>query len=162
MQKIGIAKRGMEYTMNTHSALLPEHIYAGNISRVSLNILRLLLVLTCTSFLAIAPLAKAADEAVAGTARPKIGLVLGGGGARGAAHVGVLKVLEEMHIPVDYVVGTSMGSIVGGLYASGMNAEQIDKEMRGMDWSDLFLDSPAREDRTFRRKRDDDFLLGKD
>ena len=157
MQKIGIAKRGMEYTMNTHSALLPEHIYAGNISRVSLNILRFLLVLTCASFLAIAPLAKAADEAVAGTARPKIGLVLGGGGARGAAHVGVLKVLEEMHIPVDYVVGTSMGSIVGGLYASGMSPKDIDKEMRGMDWSDLFLDSPAREDRTFRRKRDDDF-----
>ena len=56
--------------------------------------------------------------------RPSIGLVLSGGGARGAAHVGVLKVLEELHIPVDYVAGTSMGAIVGGLYASGMSIEE--------------------------------------
>ncbi|MBU3737172.1 MAG: serine protease, partial [Methylobacterium sp.] len=60
----------------------------------------------------------------AGVKRPKIGLVLAGGGAKGAAHVGVLKVLEEMHIPVDYVAGTSMGSIVGGLYASGLSPQE--------------------------------------
>jgi len=112
-------------------------------------------------FLSIVPLASAANDPADTVTRPKIGLVLGGGGARGAAHVGVLKVLEEMHIPVDYVVGTSMGSIVGGLYASGMSAEEIDKEMRAMDWDDLFLDSPPRENRTFRRKRDDDFYTVK-
>ena len=55
------------------------------------------------------------------TPRPRIGLVLSGGGARGAAHIGVLKVLEDLRIPVDYVAGTSMGAIIGGLYASGMS-----------------------------------------
>lgn len=87
--------------------------------------------------------------------RPRIGLVLGGGGARGAAHVGVLKVIEELHIPIDVVVGTSMGSIVAGLYASGMSPAQIEQEMLGLDWDDLFRDYPARVDRSFRRKRDD-------
>ena len=88
--------------------------------------------------------------------RPKVGLVLGGGGARGAAHIGVLKVLEEMRIPVDYVAGTSMGSIVGGLYASGMSVEEIEREVLAMDWDDLFKDDPTRAERSFRRKRDDD------
>ena len=97
----------------------------------------------------------------ASSKRPRIGLVLGGGGARGAAHVGVLKVLEEMRIPVDYVVGTSMGSIVGGLYASGMTPEEIEREIRAMDWDDLFRDNPDREDRSFRRKRDDDLYTFK-
>ena len=93
--------------------------------------------------------------------RPRIGLVLGGGGARGAAHVGILKVLEELRIPVDYVAGCSMGSIVGGLYASGMTPAQIEKEILGMDWDDLFKDYPSREERSFRRKRDDDFYVFK-
>ena len=97
-----------------------------------------------------------ADDESAATKRPSIGLVLGGGGARGAAHVGVLKVLEELHIPLDCIAGTSMGSIVGGLYASGMSAEEIEREIRAIDWDDLFHDDSAREDRSFRRKRDDD------
>src|SRR5574340_731620 len=88
-------------------------------------------------------------------ARPKIGLVLAGGGAKGAAHVGVLKVLEEMHIPVDYVAGTSMGSIIGGLYASGMSPQEIEQEIRNIDWKDVFVDNPNRDDRSFRRKQDD-------
>ena len=75
--------------------------------------------------------------------------------------MGVLKVLQELRIPIDYVAGTSMGSVVGGLYASGMNAEEIEREIRAMDWDDLFLDDPAREDRTFRRKRDDDLYAFK-
>lgn len=87
--------------------------------------------------------------------------MLGGGGARGAAHVGVLKVLEELRIPVDCIAGTSMGSVVGGLYASGMDAEEIEREVRAMNWADLFLDHPAREDRSFRRKRDDDLYAFK-
>ena len=105
-------------------------------------------------FVLPAPAVLAADES--GTARrPRIGLVLGGGGARGGAHVGVLKVLEQLRIPVDYVVGTSMGSIVGGLYASGMSAEEIEQEMRSMDWKNLFQDDPSRADLSFRRKSDD-------
>ena len=69
--------------------------------------------------------------------RPKIGLVLGGGGARGGAHVGVLQVLEDLRVPVDYIVGTSIGSIVGGLYATGMSPTDMDSLMRGIDWDGL-------------------------
>ena len=87
--------------------------------------------------------------------------MLGGGGARGAAHVGVLKVLEELRIPIDCIAGTSMGSVVGGLYASGMDAEEIEREIRAMNWDDLFHDDPTRKDRSFRRKRDDDLYAFK-
>lgn len=111
--------------------------------------------------LSILPGARAENRAPEDGKRPRIGLVLGGGGARGAAHVGVLKVLEELRIPVDYVVGTSMGSIVGGLYASGMSPEEIEREMAAMDWDDLFRDYPSRAERSFRRKRDDDLYAFK-
>lgn len=89
------------------------------------------------------------------TDRPKIGLVLAGGGAKGGAHVGVLKVLEEMRIPIDFIAGTSMGSVVGGLYASGMTADEIDTTIQQLDWESLFDDEPRREDLSFRRKSDD-------
>jgi len=69
--------------------------------------------------------------------KPKIGLVLSGGGAKGFAHVGVLKVLEEAKIPIDYIAGTSIGSIVGGLYACGYNAATIEKIVKGQDWGAL-------------------------
>ncbi len=62
--------------------------------------------------------------------RPKIGLVLAGGGAKGAAHVGVIKVLEEIGVPIDYIAGTSMGSIVGGLYASGLSAAELEAAVK--------------------------------
>jgi NTE family protein len=94
-------------------------------------------------------------------ARPKIGLVLAGGGAKGAAHVGVLKVLEQMRIPVDVVVGTSMGSIVGGLYAAGMRPAEIERAIQEIDWVDLFEDAPNRADRSFRRKADDALYMFK-
>ena len=87
--------------------------------------------------------------------RPRIGLVLSGGGARGAAHVGVLKALEQMRVPVDAIVGTSMGAVVGGLYASGMSADEIEKLMSSIDWQDAFRDRPSRKDLAFRRKQDD-------
>ena len=101
------------------------------------------------------PAAQVADEFIA-KSRPRVGLVLGGGGARGAAHVGVLKVLEELRIPVDYIAGTSMGSIVAGMSASGMSAEEIRQVLITMDWEGVFDDEPTREDRSFHRKRDDD------
>jgi len=91
--------------------------------------------------------------------RPEVGLVLSGGGARGAAHIGVLKVLRELRIPVDYIVGTSMGSIIGGLYASGMSIEEIEDALKNIDWNAAFQDKLDRKDRSFRRKRDDDFYL---
>ncbi len=105
--------------------------------------------------------AEAAEAAGEGLERPRIGLALSGGGARGAAHVGVLRVLEELRIPVDYIAGTSMGSIIGGLYASGMTPDQIEAALQDMDWDNVFNDRPPRIDRPFRRKRDDDNYLVK-
>ncbi|MBV6418306.1 MAG: hypothetical protein CMLOHMNK_03124 [Steroidobacteraceae bacterium] len=111
---------------------------------------RLLLVL----LLAAVPIAAAAAE------RPRVGLVLSGGGARGAAHVGVLKVLEEMHVPIDAIAGTSMGAVVGGLYASGLSADEIDAALRAVNWEELLGDRPPRTDLSFRRKEEDrNFLV---
>ncbi|MFC1777166.1 patatin-like phospholipase family protein [Pseudomonadota bacterium] len=89
------------------------------------------------------------------TDRPKIGLVLGGGGARGYAHLGVLKKLEEMRIPYDYITGTSMGSIAGGFLATGMETGELTQVVRDANWDDLFSDKTEREDLPFRRKTDD-------
>jgi len=97
----------------------------------------------------------AVAEESAEPARPRIGLVLGGGGARGGAHIGVLKALEEMNVPVDYVAGTSMGSIVGALFAVGMSSAEIETTILTVDWDDLFSDRPRRSLRNFRRKQDD-------
>ncbi len=87
--------------------------------------------------------------------RPKVGLALGGGGARGAAHVGVLIGLEELHVPVDAIAGTSIGSIVGGLYAAGLSTEQLDALFRQSNWDELFRDTPPRRQVSFRRKQED-------
>ena len=87
--------------------------------------------------------------------RPRIGLVLGGGGARGGAHIGVLEVLEELRVPIDYIAGTSIGAIVGGLYASGMSPAEISEVIADIDFQDLFRDRPPRQELTFRRKQDD-------
>ena len=86
--------------------------------------------------------------------RPKIGLVLSGGGARGFAHIGVLKFLEENNVPIDYVVGTSMGSIIGGLYAIGLTPEEIESGVRGIAWDKVFDDFAYRKYKSFRRKQD--------
>jgi NTE family protein len=92
--------------------------------------------------------------------RPRIGLVLSGGGARGAAHVGVLKVLDEMRVPIDAIAGTSMGAVVGGLYATGMSAADIEKLISSINWQDAFRDRPSRADLGYRRKQDDrNFLV---
>ena len=86
--------------------------------------------------------------------RKKVGLVLGGGGAKGAAEVGVLKVLEEAGIPVDYIAGTSIGAIVGGLYAIGYDAADIDSLYRNQDWLFLLSDQVKRESETFLSKEE--------
>jgi len=91
--------------------------------------------------------------------RPRLALVLSGGGARGAAHIGVLKVLEELHVKPDLIVGTSMGSIVGGLYAAGYSAEQVEGIMKTVDWKKIFVDKVDRTDRSYRRKQDDATFL---
>jgi NTE family protein len=104
--------------------------------------------------------ASAAPASTAPLIRPRVCLVLSGGGARGIAHVGVLKALEDMHVPIDCIAGTSMGAVIGGLYASGMTAAQIDETIRSVDWQEAFRDSPPRRELTFRRKQDDrNFLV---
>ena len=99
-----------------------------------------------------AALAQPADGS---TARPRIGLVLSGGGARGLSHVGVLKVLEAERIPVDAIAGTSMGAIVGGMYASGMSAAEIEGELRKVEWATIFSPRVDRQHLSLRRKEED-------
>ena len=108
-----------------------------------------ILVATTSSLLAQPQLVSTESE------RPKIGLVLGGGGAKGLAHVGVIKVLEEQRIPIDYIAGTSMGAIVGGLYAAGMSSDELEGLIENINWTEVFKDKPPRKDRTFRDKEDD-------
>lgn len=108
--------------------------------------------------LAVSAVTPAAASDASVTA-PRVGLVLAGGGARGLAHIGVIKYLEENNIKVHAIAGTSMGSIVGGLYASGMSSAEIEKVVSALDWQKAFNDDAPRELLTFRRKQEDyDFL----
>ncbi len=85
-------------------------------------------------------------------ARPRVGLALSGGGARGLAHIGVLRVLEQAGLPIDYIAGTSMGSIIGGLYSAGYTPAQIEQFVGGVDWGDAFSSQPARNLLSYDRK----------
>lgn len=87
--------------------------------------------------------------------RPKVGLVLSGGGARGLAHVGILKMIDSLQIPIDYIAATSMGGIVGGLYAAGYSGNEIEKYILSNEWSELFFDSPPRRQVPYLQKKDD-------
>ncbi|WP_246160831.1 patatin-like phospholipase family protein [Maribacter flavus] len=86
--------------------------------------------------------------------RPKVGLVLSGGGAKGMAHIGALKVIEEAGVEIDYVGGTSMGAIVGALYAAGYTADQLDSIFRATDFINLIQDNLPRNAKTFYEKED--------
>ena len=88
-------------------------------------------------------------EAAPSPKRLKVGVVLSGGGAKGAAHVSVLKVIESLGVPIDYIVGTSMGSIVGGLYAYGYSTDQLDSLYRSQDWTNLLLNESDRSQKDF-------------
>lgn len=102
------------------------------------------------------PATEARPPAAAGPAgRPRIALALSGGGARGVAHVGVLKVLEDLRVPVDCIAGASMGAIVGGVYAAGMPIAAMERIVTGIDWRTVFDDSPPRAELSVRRKAED-------
>ncbi|MBL8519193.1 MAG: patatin-like phospholipase family protein [Betaproteobacteria bacterium] len=88
-------------------------------------------------------------------ARPKVGLVLSGGGARGAAHIGVIKVLEELRVPIDFIAGSSMGALVGAAYASGTPVKELEQDLLSQDWDRLLTDESPRVDRSFLRKEED-------
>ena len=88
--------------------------------------------------------------------RPKIGLVLSGGGAKGFAHIGVIKVLEKAGVKIDYIGGTSVGAVIGALYASGYNAAQLDSIFRDTDFNNLITDYIPRSSKNFYEKRNDE------
>ena len=106
-------------------------------SRRAMLLTTLCLAATLTVLAGTAALAGGADGATS-PERPRIGLVLSGGGARGVAHLGVLKVLEELRIPVDVIAGTSMGAIVGGFYASGSSPAEIEAMVNSLEWNQAF------------------------
>ena len=93
--------------------------------------------------------------------RKKVAVVLSGGGAKGMAHIGVLKVLEKAGIPVDYITGTSMGSIIGGLYAIGYNSHSLDSMVRVQDWSYVITDKEDLRNQSLsdRKKQNTDFFM---
>src|SRR5499427_2820031 len=95
----------------------------------------------------------AADPQATGK-RPKIGVALAGGAALGLAHIGVLEWLEQHRIPVDYIAGTSMGGLIGGLYATGMRPEDISRLTSTLDWDKLLSGPPSYNELSFRRKED--------
>jgi len=91
--------------------------------------------------------------------RPRVGLVLSGGGARGAAHIGAIEALEEMNVPIDFIVGTSMGAVIGGLYASGVPIEQLKHDFSKLKWDEIFTYNINRTDLYYRRKLDTDIFV---
>jgi len=93
-------------------------------------------------------------KSTTGDARPKIGLVLSGGGARGWAHIGVLRWFEEHHVPVDYVAGSSMGGPVGAMYAMGLSPAEIQRVGNSLDWDKLLTGPPSFDELSFRRRED--------
>jgi NTE family protein len=109
------------------------------------------LFLAAVTFAASMPPAQADQAAAAG--RPRLGLVLAGGGAKGGAHVGVLKVLEEMRIPVDCIAGTSMGALIGGGYASGIPAAELEKFVTTINWGKVVGSQGRRDLEPIEQKR---------
>ena len=117
-----------------------------------LNLYFSVLILSCVTTVAAEPVAEGERE--------RVGLVLSGGAARGLAHIGVLKALEEQGVLIDAIAGTSMGAVVGGLYAAGYSIAELEQLANGLDWQQALSDAPPREDIPFRRKQDDrDFLV---
>jgi len=119
---------------------------------------RLLLAFALSASFAAAAFAQEGVDGAAAS-RPSVGLVLSGGGARGGAHIGVLKALEELRVPVDYIAGTSIGAVVGGFYTSGMTVADLEQLVESLEWETAFLNATPRQLKSFRRKRDDDLFL---
>jgi NTE family protein len=119
----------------------------------SIRLMFALVILTATGLAGLFPATVRAQDAPV-KSRPTIGLVLSGGGARGFAHVGVLKVLEENRVPIDYVGGASIGGLIGALYAMGKTPAEIEELISTLDWDKLFVSSTSFENLSFRRKED--------
>lgn len=129
--------------MRTHKAICHPVFCVGSV---------VALLLLCAPTVAQQPGAESVPPQLQ---RPRIALVLSGGGARGFAHVGVLRALKDMHVPIDMVAGVSMGAMVGAAYAAGRSVEELEQFVRGTDWSGIVADRPPRDDLSFRRREDD-------
>jgi NTE family protein len=127
--------------------------------RRSRHTMLLNLAFCCGVFASSAASAQLPEPVVAAPARQSVGLVLSGGGARGGAHIGVLKALEELRVPVDYVAGTSIGAVIGGFYVSGMTVTDLEQLVESLEWETAFMNVTPRQLKSFRRKRDDDSFL---
>lgn len=147
-------------TAGPRPRLLPAHASSACPALAARMRIRARAALACAVLLAGMAMgtdAHAADAPPVEAGEPDcVGLVLGGGGARGAAHIGVLKVMEREHVPVCDIAGTSMGAIVGGLYASGYTPQELETLVGTLDWADLFVDDPPRDQQPMHRK-DGDF-----
>lgn len=137
-------------------ASLTAFLFRRRGSRLAAAVLTAFVALTTLPPAVHGQTAAAPVQANTESTRPRIGLVLSGGGARGYAHIGVLKMLERMRIPVDVIAATSMGAVVGGLYASGMRADALEQKLSQVDLSDIAFD---RNDRAKlpQSLREDDF-----
>ena len=141
-------------TMTTLPPRLPRGPRALRLWRACLGLLAALALLLG----ALPTRAQRTPEADVSPSRPKVALVLSGGGARGLAHIGVLKVLRELNVPVDIVVGTSMGSVIGGAFAAGRSVDELEAIVRTIPWAQVLSDRPPRDQSSFRR-RDEDLQL---
>jgi len=110
-------------------------------------------VLLAGALQALNPIVSVAAEVPQATGRPRVGLVLAGGGAKGGAHVGVLKVLEELHVPIDCIAGTSMGALIGGGYAAGIPADELEKFLVNIDWKKVVGSQGRRDLEPIEQKR---------
>ncbi|MEI6915809.1 MAG: patatin-like phospholipase family protein, partial [Armatimonadota bacterium] len=136
------------YGMNKEQTKVTKHMCATGLAKLGSTIFLLIV------FLLSAYPSRAQAPEPGAKNRPKIGLALGGGGARGFAHIGVLRWFEEHHIPVDMIAGTSMGGLVGGMYAIGMTPGEMQNLTVRTDWDKTLGPGPAYQDLTFRRKED--------
>lgn len=126
---------------------LPSHLSRSFVRAPARAVLTLIvLAVSAAAARAQAPERRGASPPPPRHPGPRIGLALSGGGARGLAHIGVLRALERAGVPIDAVSGTSMGSLVGGLYAAGYSATDLEQIAHAIDWSALFIDTPARSD----------------
>src|SRR6186997_1142757 len=121
--------------------------------------------LVAGALLGLSPVGSYSAEAPHVAGRPRIGLVLAGGGAKGGANVGVLKVLEELHVPIDCIAGTSMGALIGGGYASGIPANELEAFVTTIDWKKVVGSQGRRDLEPIEQKRagatySNDFELG--
>jgi len=147
-----------------HSRITPQHARTIQSTNRRYPVMSMLLRITLVHFASLilisTPiLAAETDPPSAPAGRPRIALVMGGGGSHAIAHLGVLKELERQHVPIDLIVGNGLGGLIGGLYASGMSIDEIHALLTETDWVEIFNPDTKREDLSFRRKQDDDDFL---